>query len=152
MNIESSCLVLSNCQFKWWKFTLNYDLFTDSENIWRGGTEMKDDDKFYDSRRTKAVNKLILLWREGRPREIQRISNATIKPPKCSLSILTTWWRHHWMHERERRERETQLSGLFNIATTYIQECRKNQYHLYEVNNFYQQSVHYNYSYIYIYC
>lgn len=49
---------------------------------------MKDDDKFYDSRRTKAVNKLILLWREGRPREIQRISNATIKPPKCSLSIL----------------------------------------------------------------
>lgn len=87
------------------KGTLNYDLFTDSENIWRGGTEMKDDDKFYDSRRTKAVNKLILLWREGRPREIQRISNATIKPPKCSLSILTTWWRHHWMHERE-RERE----------------------------------------------
>lgn len=88
------------------KGTLNYDLFTDSENIWRGGTKMKDDDKFYDSRRTKAVNKLILLWREGRPREIQRISNATIKPPKCSLSILTTWWRHHWMHERERRERE----------------------------------------------
>lgn len=99
------------------KGTLNYDLFTDSENIWRGGTEMKDDDKFYDSRRTKAVNKLILLWREGRPREIQRISNATIKPPKCSLSILTTWWRHHWIHERER---ESQLSGLFNIATTYI--------------------------------
>lgn len=66
---------------------------------------MKDDDKFYDSRRTKAVNKLILLWREGRPREIQQISNATIKPPKCSLSYINNLVKASLNARKRERER-----------------------------------------------
>lgn len=65
------CLIVNlNNENFFKKGILNYDFFIDSENIWRGGTEMKDDDKFYDSRRIKVVNKLIFLWREGRLREI----------------------------------------------------------------------------------
>lgn len=65
------CLIVNlNNENFFEKGILNYDFFIDSENIWRGGMEMKDDDKFYDSRRIKVVNKLIFLWREGCLREI----------------------------------------------------------------------------------
>lgn len=56
--------VNSNKQF-FEKGTLNYDLFTDSENIWRGGTKMKEDDKFM----TAEEQKLLTSWSSYRERD-----------------------------------------------------------------------------------
>lgn len=61
---------------------------------------MKDDDKFYDSRRTKAVNKLILLWREGRPREIQRFLMRQLNHQNVRYLVKAS------LNAREREERE----------------------------------------------